>query len=519
MAKPTLTPDEAMQRARQLTKQQDVDGAKRLYNEILRQNPGNKRAKKALRELQGRREGEATLTQADFERVLQLMRRDLEQARREAARLCRIHPRQPALHNLHGVICSRLQDHAAAADCFQRALQEEPRFLEALNNLAATLGELGRFDEAAQAFEALLHGAGKDPEIHYNYGNALRRAGRAQDAVNAYKRALNLRPLYPEAYNNLGNALHDLQKVEQARISYENALEIDPEFSEATRNLAQTLFLADRFNQAETLYRRLLKKDPKDSTAQLGVANCLVNRGDTEAAIAALERVLELSPEAPSANHLLAALRGDRRTSAPAEYTRAVFDSYAERFEQHLTGDLAYDGPRELRELLDSVGDAGRHYARTLDIGCGTGLAGATFADIGGQMVGIDLSEGMLFKAREKGVYSALYSVDGVEFLRRSEEEFELVLCADALPYIGDLQPLFSAIADRLRGGGRFLCTTEQAAEGTYVLQPTARFAHANDYVLDCARHAGLTPRAETVIDLRKERGDWIRGGAYCFGK
>lgn len=518
MARQTLSPDDAMKRARQLAAQNQVEAAKRLYHQILLQEPQNKKARKALRDLQGTRGEVAALTQADFERVAALMQSNLPRARSEAARLCRLHPHQPALHNLHGVICSRLGDKTEAASSFEEALREEPRFADALNNLASTLGELGRFDDAEKCFQALLKTVGGDAEIHYNHGNALRQCGRSREAVNAYKKALNLRPLYPQAYNNMGNALHDQQDAEQARTCYENALEIDPDFDEATRNLAQTYFLADQFPQAETLYKKLLRKNAQDATAQLGVASCLVNLGKTDDAIAALQRVLELSPEAPSANHLLAALRGDRRARAPMEYTRAVFDSYAERFEQHLTSDLAYDGPRELRQLLDGLTGKDRGYANALDIGCGTGLAGAAFKDLITRLVGLDLSPGMLTKAATKGIYDHLFAIDAVDFLNQQQETFDLVLCADALPYVGDLQPLFDSVARRLNDGGRFLLTTELASDGTYSLQSSARFCHSADYVHQCATSAGMASFATGEINLRKERGDWIRGGIYCFG-
>lgn len=519
MARQTISPEDAMKRARQLAAQDQVDAAKRLYHQVLQQYPQNKKARKALRDLQGRRGEVAPLTQADFERVAALMQSNLQRARSEAARLCRLHPHQPALHNLHGVICSRLDDKTQAVACFEEALREEPRFADALNNLASTLGELRRYDDAVTCFEALLKAVGGDAEIHYNHGNALRRTGRSREAVNAYKKALNLRPLYPQAYNNMGNALHDQEDAEQARICYENALEMNPDFDEANRNLAQTHFLADRLQQAETLYRRLLKKNPRDATAQLGVANCLVNRGNTEQAIEALQRVLELSPEAPSAHHLLAALRGERRASAPEEYTRAVFDSYAERFEQHLTSDLAYDGPKELRQLFNGTPDSDRRFENALDIGCGTGLAGVAFKDLITRLVGLDLSAGMLSKAAEKGIYDHLLAIDAVAFLNQNDETFDVVLCADALPYIGDLAPLFGAIAGHLAAGGRFLCTTELAADGTWVLQPTARFAHSAEYVATCAEAAGLRLVAGGEIPLRRERADWITGGIYCFDK
>ena len=39
---------------------------------------------------------------------------------------------------------------------------------------------------------------------------------------------------------------------------------------------------------------------------------------------------------------------------------------------------------------------------RVLDIGCGTGVMGLLFAEMGHQVTGVDLSEAMIAKAREK---------------------------------------------------------------------------------------------------------------------
>lgn len=47
--------------------------------------------------------------------------------------------------------------------------------------------------------------------------------------------------------------------------------------------------------------------------------------------------------------------------------------------------------------------------ATILDLGCGTGLVGVALAELGfEQIIGIDISPGMLTKAAEKGVYKSL---------------------------------------------------------------------------------------------------------------
>ena len=380
------------------------------------------------------------------------------------------------------------------------------------------LGKLGRNEEALACFEALVERIKDDPELHFNHGNTLQRAGRHREASAAFARALQLRPLYPQAHNNLGNSLQALGERSQAITSYENAVELDPDFLDARRNLAGALYRAERYAAAEQEYRAVLERLPGDGNAQLGLALALVNRGDTPAARAALEAVTPDNPGYGTASHLLAALRGERRSTAPADYTRAIFDSYADHFERHLTEELGYSGPQQLRALLERSG-AGDRFPRFLDIGCGTGLGAETFADLTKARTGLDLSAGMLRKASEKGLYGALQQGDAVAFLERTEAAFDLVLAADVLPYCGDLAPLFSAIAKRLAPGGLLLCTTEKAPTGDYELQATGRFAHGEDYLLAAAAEAGMTPLGSETVQLRRERGEWLKGGAYCLAK
>ena len=517
MATRPLSIEEALKAAEKAARRGDSEQAKRLYHQILASAPQHKKAKKALKALQGDGgRARAPLSAADFQRVEALRRSNPGAARSEIARLCRLHPQQPALHNFQGVLLSEAGEHAAAADAFQRALALEPGFTEALNNLASALGRLGRNEEALACFEALVERVKDDPELYFNYGNTLQRAGRHREACAAFARALELRPLFPQAHNNLGNSLQALGERNQAITSYENAVELDPAFLDARRNLAGALYRAERYVAAEQEYRAVLERRPGDGSAQLGLALALANRGDTPATRAALEAVTRDNPGYGTASHLLAALRGERRSTAPADYTRAIFDSYAEHFEQHLTEELGYSGPRQLRALLESAG-GGDRFPRFLDIGCGTGLGAETFADLTETRTGLDLSAGMLRKAEEKGLYDELQQGDAVAFLEQAGDLFDLILAADVLPYSGDLAPLFNAIANRLGSGGLFLCTTEKAPGGDYELLPTGRFAHGEDYLEHVARAAGLIVLGREEVQLRREHGAWLSGGAYCF--
>jgi predicted TPR repeat methyltransferase len=170
-----------------------------------------------------------------------------------------------------------------------------------------------------------------------------------------------------------------------------------------------------------------------------------------------------------------------------------------------------------LRDLLAEVVPQQRQYGNALDVGCGTGLAGLAFHAKAERLAGIDLSPAMLAKAQEKGVYDTLVAGDAIELIKQSADAHDLVLCVDTLPYIGELPPLFKALAAHTAPGGHFLCSTELAEGGNYALQTSARFAHSPGYVIECAAAAGFDLLAQKTIPLRKDRVGWTSGGIYCF--
>ena len=95
-----------------------------------------------------------------------------------------------------------------------------------------------------------------------------------------------------------------------------------------------------------------------------------------------------------------------------AEDTRQLYDDWADGYEQAHLDMGGYLAPTRCAEAL------GRFVADktqpVLDVGCGTGLAGAALRDVGFTMIdGSDISPGMLQKAAARaGLYRSLYQGD-----------------------------------------------------------------------------------------------------------
>lgn len=249
----------------------------------------------------------------------------------------------------------------------------------------------------------------------------------------------------------------------------------------------------------------------------------LEKSGDLGAAAAAFGEVLALDPEDHGgASVLLAAMgRGGAPEKMPDAYVATLFDQHADEFDEILVEKLRYCVPLLLRELLRAHGD--RKFERVLDLGCGTGLAGLALKDCAGHITGVDLSERIVELAYDRGVYDDLYVGEAVEFMTEFEEDgnsdtrWDLIAATDVFPYLGTVEPIITAAANRLSANGLFGFSTEALAKGLYAetnysVNVHRRFAHDAHYIRKTLRDMGFDILAMDDITVRLEDGDPVDG-------
>ena len=138
-------------------------------------------------------------------------------------------------------------------------------------------------------------------------------------------------------------------------------------------------------------------------------------------------------------------------------------------------------------------------------------MNGASLRSVAHKLTGVDLSQEMLNKAKEKNHYDYLCKSEICEFLDHANGQFDLITCIDTLIYFGNLLPIFSKIYMNLKPNGWFIFTTEKLDPDCYTkdysLDVTGRYSHLESYIARLLVQTGFqSPKIFDVI-IRQEFG------------
>lgn len=293
------------------------------------------------------------------------------------------------------------------------------------------------------------------------------------------------------------------------------------------RRLAELLTFAGERTAAVDAYREHLAESPGDLDAMEHLAAVLGRLGREEEELAVRAEIaaitsdkLGLRPEdreAVIAFELASVGALDAPATAPPAYVAATFDIISSTFDDRLRRSLRYRGPEQVLERIAREHPSAGGSLVICDAGCGTGLVGPLLRPYAKLLRGVDLSPGMLERARARGVYDDLVVAELTAFFLASSDAYDVITAADVFVYMGDVRAVFAAIAGALRPGGLFVSTLELAEEGRFVLHDAGRYAHSIDFVREAAREAGLDEVSIEEEELRREKGGAVRALIAAF--
>jgi predicted TPR repeat methyltransferase len=363
-----------------------------------------------------------------------------------------------------------------------------------------------------------------DPQAKAILGRAMLDLGHAGEAIACLQEAVSIAPANLDYRESFAVALEKSGEADAALQVLIDGIALLPG-SVAMYNAAILLCVRRRdFGQALQLAEKARSTGVADACTLGMKGHALSSLGCDDEAAAAYREALNLGPEDPYVRHLVAssgAMPDAKR--APADYIRAVFDGYADRFESHISA-LEYSIPSAIRALLLAAPTiaAGLPLGPVLDLGCGTGLVALALDGLPvGPITGVDLSERMLCHARAKRLYTELRQGDILGELATHRQCWPLIVAADVLCYFGALDELLGLIHKRLKPGGWFIFSVEQIrsnhdgtvpGNGRWALERQGRYAHAESYINEVIRAVGFRLVQVDRLTIRQEAGAPVPG-------
>lgn len=316
----------------------------------------------------------------------------------------------------------------------------------------------------------------------------------------------------------LGRALVATGQIERGVEILHEASLIAPNVAEILLALGEAFLASNNLPGAIGEFQRVARLAPDDPRPRWRIAELWLEAGepDKAEAEAAVAAELGADPDEIAALHARAkAMRVAER--ADAGYVRHLFDQFAADYDARMRGRLGYAAPGILRDLAGLLLDPARKDFSVLDLGCGTGLSGIAFKPIAKRLVGVDLSPRMLAKARQLKIYDAL--IEGDVERPAVAETFDIVIAADVLVYLGDLDPVFAVARERLTADGLWLFTTERCDDVAFEQGPKRRYRHSADYLRTLAAKHSFDVASLIESVTRYEAGEAVQSWAAAMRK
>jgi tetratricopeptide (TPR) repeat protein len=188
----------------------------------------------------------------------------------------------PDIHYTLGLIDHQRGNYRRAVERFGQAVSLNPDYTEALLSLSITLNDMGRYDEARDAYDRAAEilsrkgGApgenlfrGRIANLHKELGELYLALGQHDDAIREYRHALSVAPGYPDFQVRLVTALREAGRTEEARNEVDACLAETPENAGALIQKGILHYLAGEKGWARRAWEEAHYKEPLNKIVQV----------------------------------------------------------------------------------------------------------------------------------------------------------------------------------------------------------------------------------------------------------
>lgn len=202
-----------------------------------------------------------------------------------------------------------------AIRAYERVINVKPDSLQAYVNLAEIYRLQNRYDDAIATVRKALRAFPNNGDLYLSLSYFYSFDNRHNEAATAAQNAIRLMPNQAAGFTNLCRAYNDLKQYQQAIFACNDALKINPNDGETFLYLGRAYDLLKKQNDAAKAYAKAVEGltaytlgNPEHSEGFYLLGNALYANNQTEKAIEAFRKSLQLSPNFAKARYNLGVL-------------------------------------------------------------------------------------------------------------------------------------------------------------------------------------------------------------------
>jgi len=185
------------------------------------------------------------------------------------------------VYNKLGLIFHSKGELGKAAAAFRKALEQNPNYTEVSLNLAVTLNDMGKYNEANEVFSKaakIAHSSpfsldpfikGKLANEHAKLGDIYYDLALFGEAIEEFKKAINLRPTFVDIITKIGITYREKGLYNEAIREFMKSKEINPRYMPARINLGITYYMKGFVDLAVTEWKEAIEINPENTDAQM----------------------------------------------------------------------------------------------------------------------------------------------------------------------------------------------------------------------------------------------------------
>ena len=211
------------------------------------------------------------------------------------------------LHHL-GLIAKKNEEYLSAFELISKAISINPNSAAAHYNLGNILQGLNRIKDAIVSYDKAI-AIKPDYELYNVRGKAHYEINQLEECLESYDQSIKLKPDDFVAYCNRGLALVGLKKTKEGIASYDKAIQINTNFIDAIYNRGLALRILRENKESIKAFKTVIQIEPNHLKSLYELALFYRDLKEYNLALAYCDQILKIDPNHSKTNFLSIKIR------------------------------------------------------------------------------------------------------------------------------------------------------------------------------------------------------------------